>query len=175
MIKVADEIWLATSLLHLEHPSRDDFSIVEIVQRAMKENVAGGFRPGLQVHASVHCVATKPPNPAQHKMLAETSRGRRRLFRPGDKFHRDRRNGKTHPVPEDLPSKYRYLVERYEHDYSGKNGNEKRAMRLSGASGSVLLNLAGGISHGDAKRMRKAIEEACERVEPSEWSVPARH
>src|SRR5947209_19513372 len=126
MIKVADEIWLATSLLHLEHPSRDDFSIVEIVQRAMKENVAGGFRPGLQVPASVHCVATKPPNPAQHKMLAATSRSRRRLFRPRDKCHCDGPDGEIHPVPEDLPSKYRYLVNWYEHAYSGRKGTENR-------------------------------------------------
>jgi hypothetical protein len=172
MIKVADEIWLATSLLHLEHPSREDFSIVEIIERAMKENVAGGYRPGLQVHASVHCVATKPPNPAHHRMLSETSRGRRRLFRSGDKFHRDRRTGRIHPAPEDLPSKYRYLVEWYEHEYTGKNGKDTE---LSGASGSAILNFAGGISHEDAKKMREAIEEACERIEPSEWSLPARH
>ena len=173
MVKVADEIWLATSLLHMEQPAREDFSVVEIIQRAMEENVAGGYRPGLQVHASVHCVATKPPNPAHHRMLSETARGRRRLFRPGDKFHKDRKRGKTHPSRDDLPPKYRHLIDWYEHDYSSTNG--KRSSVLSGTLGSVLLSFAGSISPEDAQKMRAAIEEACERIEPDEWSIPAGH
>ena len=39
MIKVADEIWLATSLLHVENPERPDFSVIEIVERVMSEAV----------------------------------------------------------------------------------------------------------------------------------------
>lgn len=123
-IKVADEIWLATSLLHRENPAREDFSVGEIVERAVREKLAGGYRPGLQIHASSHCVATKAPNPARHRMLSETRRGWRRLFRPGDKCHRDRKQGKTHPAAEDLPSRYRYLLDWYEHDYVNGNGEE---------------------------------------------------
>jgi hypothetical protein len=173
MIKVADEIWLATSLLHRENPSRPDFSVIEIVERAMKEGLAGGYRPGLQIHASTHCVATKPPNPARHRILSETGRGRRRLFRPGDKFHRDRKAGKTHPDPEDLPPKYRYLLDWYEHDYV-RNGNGTGGLP-PGGSLADLMRLVGSISKEDLRKMETAIEEGCERIDPDEWQIPARH
>lgn len=158
MIKVADEIWLATSLLHQENPLREDFSVSEIVDRAKKEKLAG-YRPGLQIHASNHCVASKPPNPARHRMLSETSRGRRRLFRPGDKFHRNRKQGKTHPAVEDLPSKYHYLVNWYEHDYANGNGDPLPP------PGKIadLLKFVGRISSSDLEKMKAAIEEACEQ------------
>jgi hypothetical protein len=173
MIKVAVEIWLATSLLHRENPARPDFSVIEIVERAMKEGLAGGYRPGLQIHASTHCVATKPPNPARHRMLSETVRGRRRLFKPGDKFHRDRKTGKTHPSAEDLPAKYRYLIDWYEHDYV-KNGHGAVALP-PGGSPAALMRVVGGISKEDLTRMEAAIEEGCERIDADEWQVSARH
>ena len=171
MIKVADEIWLATSLLHRENPARPDFSVIEIVERAMKEGLAGGYRPGLQIHASTHCVATKPPNPARHRMLSETVRGRRRLFKPGDKFHRDRKTGKTHPSAEDLPAKYRYLIDWYEHDYVNGNGNgleHDEPLPRPGKLGD-LLKFVGLISPSDLEKMEAAIEEDFERVDPNEW------
>lgn len=168
MIKVADEIWLATSLLHREHPIREDFSVGEIVERAIEEKLAGGYRPGLQIHASSHCVATKPPNPARHRMLSETSRGRRRLFRPGDKFHRDRKGGKTHPGVEDLPSQYRYLVDWYEHAYANGKEREEELLPRGARLPDVLKGLS-GISRSDIKKMATAIEETCERIDWNEW------
>ena len=84
-IRVADEVWVATALLHKQHPDRDDFTVSEIGRRAAAEaNGAGPLRPGFVVHASQHCVASKAPNPGRYRMLIETERGRRRLFRPGD-------------------------------------------------------------------------------------------
>ena len=150
---------------HREKPSREDFSVSEIVERAVREKLAGGYRPGLQIHASTHCVATKPPNPARHRILSETSRGRRRLFRPGDKFHRDRKQGKTHPAAEDLPSKYQYLVNWYEHDYVNGNGDgyeDDDPLPPPGKIGD-LLNLVGKISSKDLKRMEAALEDAYEQ------------
>lgn len=173
MIKVADEIWIATSLLHRENPSRPDFSVIEIVERAMREGLAGGYRPGLQIHASTHCVATKPPNPARHRMLSETGRGRRKLFRPGDEFHRDRKTGKTHPDPEDIPPKYRYLLDWYEHDYAKQNGNVNPLP--PGGTLRDVLRLAGAISGADLEKMKAVIQEDCERIDPNEWRIPAGH
>jgi hypothetical protein len=40
-IKVADEVWIATALLHRENPKREDFSVSEIVARARRENLSG--------------------------------------------------------------------------------------------------------------------------------------
>lgn len=171
MIKVADEIWLATALLHKEHPKRNDFSIHEIIARAMQENLAGGYRPGLPVHASNHCVADKPPNPAHHCMLHETGRGRRRLFRAGDPCHPFRKGGKTHPTRADLPPRYAYLVDWYETEYARGNGNEwqQDASARTGTAGKDLLSLAGTINKGELRRMSDAIAQDCERVDLNEW------
>ena len=38
-LKVADEVWLATALLHREHPDRADFTVAEIVERARQEGL----------------------------------------------------------------------------------------------------------------------------------------
>jgi len=50
-VKVADEVWIATALLHREHPEREDFTVAEIVERARKESLTPDLRPGVYVHA----------------------------------------------------------------------------------------------------------------------------
>jgi hypothetical protein len=169
-VKVADEVWVATALLHRRHPERIDFSVNEILQRAVEENLSGGYRQGLQMHASHHCVAQKPPNPpsTRHRMLTETTRGRRRLFRLGDPFHPARQGGKTTPDPDDLPERYRELLRWYDEDYS-PNGSPRGVGQVRGVPGSVLLEFAGAISPEDVARMNNVIEEECERVDPDEW------
>jgi len=109
-IKVADEVFLATALLHREQPDRTDFTVREIVDRARRENIYGELRPGVQVHAFLHCVANRPPNSVRVRMLYETTRGRRRLLRAGDNVHPGR-TGKTWPDPADVPLKYGELIE----------------------------------------------------------------
>ena len=63
VVKVADEVWIATALLHGENPQRADFTVSEIVGRAEREAIAGHLRPGVRVHVLLHCVANFPPNP----------------------------------------------------------------------------------------------------------------
>ncbi len=115
---IADAIWLATALLHKGDSQAVDFAVQDIIQKATQERFVDGFRPGLQVHASKHCVANKSPNPGRSRMLFETTRGRRRLFRNGDSFHPDRHYGKIRPEKGDLPSKYQPLVDWYDTVYS---------------------------------------------------------
>ncbi len=115
-MKVADEVWTSLALLHQENPDRVDFSVEEIKARARRENWS--IRPGFNVHASYHCLANKPANPANHRMLYEDSRGRKRLYRPGDPFHSERANGKIHPDRQDLLPAYQPLVDWYEEVYS---------------------------------------------------------
>lgn len=168
MIKVADEIWVATALLHRELPDREDFSIQEIIARALRENLGGGYRPGLQIHASNHCVAIKPPNPARHRMLHETGRGRRRLFRDGDPYHPHRRGGKTHPNRADLPYQYTYLVDWYEQEFH--NGRKEWSeVKPSGTPGRELLAFGGAIKPEDLRKMAQVIGEECETVDLNEW------
>jgi len=112
-IKVADEVWIATALLHREHPDRTDFSIDEIVERARHEELYPTLRPGVYVHSVQHCVANRPPNPGRYRMLFETSEGRRRLFRKGDSYHPDREGAKITPASEDLPADHVGLLNWY--------------------------------------------------------------
>jgi hypothetical protein len=116
-IKVADEVWIGTALLHLEQPDRESFSTAEIVDRVFEEGLHRPLRPGVQIHASQHCVANKRPNPGNYRMLYETSRGQRRLYRHMDEAHPYRKGGKIVPPRSDIPEEYRYLVDWYETVY----------------------------------------------------------
>jgi hypothetical protein len=113
-LKVADEVWIATALLHRDRPDRADFSLEEIVQMAEQQNLHGSLRPGVYVHVVQHCVANRAPNSARYRMLFETHAGRRRLFRRGDPYHPEREGGKITPEANDLPHGYVGLSSWYE-------------------------------------------------------------
>ena len=125
---LADSVWLATALLHRENSKALDFAGHEIIEKATGEKLVKGFRPGLQVFVSKHCVANKSPNPLRHRILLETTRGRRRLFKPGDPFHPDREGGKIRPDRTELPAEYQSLVDWYDEIYS--KGSPHRASAL---------------------------------------------
>lgn len=112
-LKVADEVWIATALLHREHRKRDDFAIEEIVDRAKREGLSRPFRKGVYVHVAQHCVANRGPNSGRYRMLVETTRGRRRLFRASDSYDPAREGGKMAPAREDIPPKYAALLDWY--------------------------------------------------------------
>lgn len=111
--KVADEVWVATALLHRQHPEKADFAIDEIMQRAAHEAYGEPLRPGVYVHIVQHCVANRPPNPGRYRMLYETAPGRRRLFRKGDSYNPAREGAKITPQMEDLPSEHTVLLSWY--------------------------------------------------------------
>lgn len=112
-IKVADEVWIAAALLQKEHPKQRDFSVEEIVERARQEHLSEALRPGVYIHAQMHCVANRPPNPGRYRMLLETSTGRRRLFRPGDPYDERREGSKMVPAAADIPQQYGPLLKWY--------------------------------------------------------------
>ena len=114
---VADEVWVATALLHRERPEQEDFTSQESTERARRENISGGLRPGVHVHAVQHCVATRKPTPGRYRMRVETAKGRRRLYRPGDPTHPDRQGAKMHPRRGDLPPAYQQLLDWYATEY----------------------------------------------------------
>jgi hypothetical protein len=116
-MKIADAIWLSTALLHMENPQALDFSVQEIVEKALKEKLVEGYKPGLQVHASKHCVSNKSPNPGRYRMLVETTRGRRRLFRNGDPFHPHREGGRIQPDDGSVAGEYQGALTWYEKYY----------------------------------------------------------
>lgn len=112
-VKVADEVWIVTALLHREQPDRLDFTIEEIMARSQREGIVQPQRPGFYVHVVQHCVANRLPNPGRYRMLLETASGRRRLFRRGDSYDPQREGGKIVPAREDLPEPFRELVDWY--------------------------------------------------------------
>ena len=134
-LKVADEVWIATALLHREHPKRVDFRVEEIVERSGREAIAGPVRPGVYVHVVQHCVANRPPNPGRYRMLFETRPAHRRLFRKGDPFHPEREGSKITPGREELPGGYEGLLDWYR-DWS--SGAGRKALEAD-----ALLSLAG--------------------------------
>ena len=141
-IRVADEVWIATALLHRQYPDREDFTVGEIVRQAevVKAAGAGPLRPGVQVHAYLHCVANRPPNPGRYRMLFETAKGRRRLYRPGDPCHRLRANGKDIPDPREIPPAYGELIEWYRRDYVGeRDGSGDPILSLRGMGKAVWV------------------------------------
>lgn len=117
-IKVADEVWVATALLHREQPEQDDFAVEDIVARARQERLTPLLRPGVYVHVVQHCVANRVPNPGRYRMLLETGKNRRRLYRPGDPCDPAREGAKTVPDPEALPTAYRPLLVWYREQYA---------------------------------------------------------
>jgi len=112
-IKLADEVWIATALLHRRHPELADFTIKEIEQRARREAIAGEPRKGLYPHILLHCVANRRPNPGRYRMLFATGRTTRRLFREGDPYDPGREGAKIVPAREDVPRKYHELLDWY--------------------------------------------------------------
>ena len=110
-MKVADQVWVATALLHRTNPDRNWFWKREIEQRAVDEGFVP-LRPGFATHVSRHAVAGLEPKPGNYRMLTEVGRGQRRLFRTGDPVHAGR-TGKQFPERDDLPEQYRHLVDWY--------------------------------------------------------------
>jgi hypothetical protein len=168
-LSVADQVWIATALLHRENPERADFSKQEIQRRCEAVDPEGARRPGISQHISTHCVASKPASPAKHRMLTRTGTGRRRLFRPGDKEHTDRREGKTSPLREDLPEKYHELQDWYESGYGKQPDAREPGSAPRGATAETLMKLMGRISREDADEVIQIIDDCCGRADANEW------
>jgi hypothetical protein len=119
-IKVADEVWVATALLHNEKKDRESFRKNEIIDRVAKEDIYGEMRPGIMIHVSLHCRAQKRPNPGNYRMLTEDEEGNLRLFREGDDFHDWRKGGKMVPNYGEIPDEYEYLLDWWRKTYNKK-------------------------------------------------------
>ena len=168
-VSVADQVWLATALLHHEDRDRMDFSKPEIRRSCDEIDAEGARRPAISQHISTHCVASRPASPAKHRMLTRTRTGRRRLFRPGDDEHSDRREGKTAPLREEVPEKYRYLIDWYENEYAKPRKGGQTASQSQGATAETLMKLMGRISREDADELIQIIDDCCGRVDANEW------
>lgn len=123
-ILVADEAWVGLALLHRAHPDRESFTAREILDRVKSEGATSELRPGVQVHIYLHNVANVEPNSARYRMFWKLPNDTYRLFRPGDPSVPSRK-GKTKPERNELPERYRYLLDWYEQMYCAKGGEAK--------------------------------------------------
>jgi hypothetical protein len=157
-VKVADEVWIATALLHRDHPERSDFAIEEIMARAGEESLSGPLRPGVYVHVVQHCVANRPANPGRYRMLFETGSGRRRLFQNGDTYHPSREGSKTTPEADAIPAEYADLLSWYR-DWSSRS-TEMRNQNdpLTALAGSGMHLWAGERPDDYVRRLREGWE-----------------
>lgn len=163
-------VWLAAALLHREHPGKDDFSSQEIFEKALQISDGKQQPQSLRQHISTHAVANKEPHAAPYKLLWETSRGRRRLFRKGDPAH-VARVGRTHPTPSELPAQYRDLVDWYLSDYDREalGPVTRRSGPGSGTSGHVLFGFFGTMSRESAEEIAGIIERECRQIDKDAW------
>jgi hypothetical protein len=157
-LKVADEVWIAAALLHRENPKQTDFKVAEIVERARQEAGGEELRPGVYVHAVQHCVANRPPNPGRYRMLVETGKNRRRLFRPGDAYHPSRENAKTIPERDEIPVAYRDLLDWYASEYVSRGARTARTDPLLALRGSGKALWAREHADDYVRRIREGWE-----------------
>lgn len=120
-IRVADEAWLGLALLLRENPEKESFTAREILDRVKTESARPELRPGVQVHIYLHNVANLEPNPARYRMFWKLPGDTYRLYRPTDHAHPSRK-GKIKPDRDELPARYRYLLDWYEEKYCSKEG-----------------------------------------------------
>lgn len=128
-VRIADGVWIATALLHREHPDRPDFSESEILARFISEGLPRGKDPrSLPTNINSHCVANRQRSKKKsdstkaqggsYRILYETRSGFRRLYRPGDDFHPDRaqprKPSKSIPKEAEIPERYWILLDWYD-------------------------------------------------------------
>jgi len=157
-VRVADEVWIATALLHWEHPEEKDFSVEEIVARARQENIFGELRPGVYVHVVQHCVANRAPNPGRYRMLVETGKNRRRLYRPGDSYDPAREGSRVKPKREEIPVQYRPLLDWYESEFVVRGAEATRMDPLLALRGSGRKLWADEHADEYVRRLREGWE-----------------
>lgn len=121
-LTVADAVWVGVALLHQRCDKRSQFSIEEIVDSVVANNLTSATRTSIRQHVTQHCVANRKAQPNRSRMLYATREigdpgdTHRRIFRDCDlgRSHPDRKDAPTHPVWERLPERYAYLRDWYE-------------------------------------------------------------
>jgi hypothetical protein len=147
-IACADLVWVATALLSREQPQRAGFTHEEIHRKVHEIEPQHGFTDSaVRSHISSHCVANRNPDPGKHRKLYRNEDGTYRLFRPGDKYNSERRDGKLLPKGEKLPAKYRDLIDWYESSIRATEHTSPEndpILALRGLGKDVWKSLGGG-------------------------------
>ena len=160
ILRVADEAWIATALL-TENTLRR--RILVFPKFASGPTLSFMKTPRTLVPHRESLCGFETTYACSVSHATRNGPGKRRLYRTGDPCH-PKRKGKIHPDKEQLPDKYRKLVDWYAEDYSHAAGESGKSNSLA-----VLTRFIGTISAFDLQRMSSAINAGCERVDPNEW------
>ena len=154
-VKVADEVWIATALLHLEYPERSDFRVSEILQTRR----TGRLNRRASSWSADGChTALRGEQKAQSRSVPNAHRNAPRLqaaHRPSDPVYTGREHGKIMPDRYEIPERYEYLLQWYSREYAGKQ---------TGSADDPLLRLRGtakGI-YGDPDEYVRELREGWE-------------
>ena len=146
-LKLADEVWVATALLHRDQPECSAFPGSKILRRAKQLHPNEPPRAGLNPHIYGHCVANAKPVSGRYRMLYREQSGSYRLFRDGDDFHPNRPRGRSTPDGESLPRKYRHLLDWYDSEYNKQSPlrpEDDPILALKGVGKELWRSLGGG-------------------------------
>ena len=147
-MSAADLVWVATALLHREHPKSTGFVPRDIARKVLATEPQHSLDPKtISQHISKHCVANKKPDPSRHRILFQNEDGSYRLYRSGDPFSEGRENGKITPEPAVLAVKYADLLHWYRDEFDQgpiPDRNEDPLLELRGLGSEVWKELGGG-------------------------------
>ncbi len=175
-LKLADEVWVATALLHRDQPECSAFPGSKILRRAKQLHPSTPPRAGLNPRIYGHCVANAKPVSGRYRMLYREQGGSYRLFRDGDDFHPNRPRGRTTPDGESLPSEYRHLLEWYDSEYNKQSPlrpEDDPILALEGVGSEVWRSLGGGDAFIKWLRSDEVIPAPWEKQ--SDRSAAAKH
>ncbi len=147
-MKVADAVWVATALLHIQNPDNNHvgFTTEQIAKDVEYLRLTRATRSSIWQHVNQHCVANREPNPNRTRMLYALGKGNRRLFREGvDDFKPARAGSPTYPTWSELPNDFQHLRRWYEEEWN--------------PSPDPLTALAGTWTFGNAEEYLRELRE----------------
>ena len=107
-IPINVEIWITSRLLS----GKNEIFTKKELTTGIK-NLFDDTRPGISTHISSCCVANKPSNhPKNYNYLSWVAKGKYKIYIKGDYLHPDKINSQNKPIYEDVPSKFRYLLDK---------------------------------------------------------------
>src|SRR5215472_6797102 len=119
-MNVHDLVFLAAARLHRDHPARAAFKGSELLRKVYELSSLRPRESTVNAHIYGHCVANRAAGPGTYRILYRNADGTFRLFRDGDDYHPDRRNGKVAPQAQAVPPEYRELVDWYWSRYNNR-------------------------------------------------------
>ncbi len=132
----SDAVWIATALLHYEHPDRQSFPSDGIVSSVLQHGLTHATRTVVADFVDRLAVSNRKPEVETERvsMLFALPDGTRRVFQTLDSVERERWGAAGHPAWETLPQEFYYLRDWYERwDQASIDASPDPLLRLVGS------------------------------------------